>query len=229
MGSWSLYECLDGQLAIEDATYLLNSGRYSSVATDYVEALNERLRIIVPSRVALPDSQLSNGEDISEGDYNVLAANSSGNYLLMDKHNVITARKTSPIEVCDLLTMDRQLVHVKRKFSSATLSHLFSQGETSGRLLVDSSEFRAAVRAKIPATSVQFRQLFDEGRFRAGDFEIVYGIIADWGGGGLADRLPFFSKVNLWHRAQQLRRIGYNVTYAAIQIAQGAPGSAGSP
>ena len=131
---------------------------------------------------------------------------------------VVISGKTSPIEVCDLLTAQRQLVHVKRKFSSATLSHLFSQGETSGVLLVDSSSFRAALRKKIQNDPAQFTQLFTDAAFRAGDFEIVYAIVGEWQGVGLADRLPFFSKVNLLRRARQLRRTGFRVTYAAIGV-----------
>jgi len=64
-----------------------------------------------------------------------------------------------------------------------------------------------------------FAELFDERTFRAADFEIVYGIIAQWRGNEqLVDRLPFFSKVNLVNRARRLRRIGYSVTYSPIGV-----------
>lgn len=217
-GSWTLHECLEGQFTVLDKTFLLSAGRYSSVATDFVAEVNERLGAIGLSTVVLPDSQSVDGAEITEGEYNLLAANSRADYLLMDQRNVVISGKTSPIEVCDLLTMHRQLVHVKRKFSSATLSHLFSQGETSGLLLVDSSDFRAALREKMKNDPPAFGQLFSDASFRAGDFEIVYAMVGGWEGRGLADRLPFFSKVNLLSRARQLRRIGFRVTYAAIGV-----------
>lgn len=218
VGSWTLHECLDGQFTLDNKTFLLSAGRYSSVATDFVAEVNERLTAIGLSTVNLPDSQLVNGKEITESEYNILAAGSSTDYLLMDQRNVVISGKTSPIEVCDLLTTQRQLVHVKRKFSSATLSHLFSQGETSGMLLVDSSGFRAALRKKLQNDPARFTQLFTDAAFRAGDFEIVYAIVGEWQGLGLADRLPFFSKVNLLRRARQLRRIGFRVTHAAIGV-----------
>jgi uncharacterized protein (TIGR04141 family) len=217
-GSWTLQECLEGQLTLDDTTFLLSAGRYSFVTADFVTEVNERLTGVGLSTVVLPDSQIVNGKEISESDYNILAAGSSSDYLLMDQRNVIISGKTSPIEVCDLLTMERQLVHVKRKFSSATLSHLFSQGETAGVLLVDSSEFRAALRTKVHNDPAGFEQQFTDAAFRAGDFEIVYAIVGDWKGDGLADRLPFFSKVNLLNRARHLRRMGYRVSYAAIGV-----------
>ena len=219
-GSWSLHECLDGHVSVDGIDYLLSSGKYAVVRRDFVDTVDAHVGTIEPSDIVLPVSRAAEGKEITEGDYNILAANSSASFLLMDKRNVITAGKTSPIEVCDLLTLDRQLVHVKRKFSSATLSHLFSQGETSGVLLVDSPEFRAAARGRMPPGSDHFARLLSDDSFRAGNFEIVYAIIGAWGGGGLVERLPFFSKVNLWHRSRQLRRIGYRVTYSAIEIAE---------
>lgn len=216
-GSWTLQECLEGQLTVDDDTFLLSAGRYSAVAADFVAAVNQRLAAMELSAVVLPDSHFEGGKEVDEGQYNVLAASTSDDFLLMDKRNVVVSGKTSPIEVCDLLTMQRQLVHVKRKFSSATLSHLFSQGETSGVLLVDSAEFRAAVRNKIQHDPAGFGEMFGPA-FRPGDFEIVYAIVGDWQGGGLVDRLPFFSKVNLLNRARQLRRMGYRVTYAAVGV-----------
>jgi uncharacterized protein (TIGR04141 family) len=60
--------------------------------------------------------------------YNERAAFAHGYYLL-DKKLVKSTRTTTAIELCDLLTSNREFVHVKhRKGGSAGLSHLFSQG-----------------------------------------------------------------------------------------------------
>jgi uncharacterized protein (TIGR04141 family) len=218
VGSWSLYECLDGQLAVDESTYLLNSGRYSRVATDYLAHVDEQLQAIPLSAIVLPSSKIIDGTEISEGEYNVLAAESSDRYLLMDKRNVTIASRTSPVEVCDVLTLDGQLVHVKRSFSSATLSHLFSQGEISGVLLDQSPEFRGALRNKIAGDPPEYGALFADAAFRAGDFEIVYAIVGQWNdGAALSERLPFFSKVNLLKRASNLRRSGYKISFSRIQ------------
>ncbi len=196
------------------------------MASDFIATINEQVARIARATVRLPESKMQDKGDMPEGDYNDLAANSNTtDYRLMDRHNVVITGRTSPIEVCDILTLQRQLICVKRKFSSATLSHLFSQGETAGTLLVDSAEFRKAVREKLQEEPPAFAKLFDDQTFRAADFEIVHAIIADWQGDKLVDRLPFFSKVNLVNRLRHLRRIGYSVTYAPIGIAPRMPAS----
>ena len=83
------------------------------------------------SGVEMPNSVRRKDDDshseIAEGEYNAIAAK-VGQRVLMDKQTVTIPGKTSAIEVCDVLTDNRQLIHVKRKFSSNALSHLFGQG-----------------------------------------------------------------------------------------------------
>ncbi len=212
VASWTVRECIEGQVDLRGEPFLLSGGRYSAVSAGYLAQIDAQLALLPSSSVKLPASTA--GE--AEGTYNERAVATSQSYFCLDKKTVVVATRTSPIEVCDVLTTSGQLVHVKRKFSSATLSHLFSQGETSGVLLVDSAEFRAAVRQKLKNAPDTFAALFDDALFRAGNLEVVYAIAGDWKGGGLADRLPFFSKINLLRRAQSLRRMGYRVTYSAI-------------
>jgi uncharacterized protein (TIGR04141 family) len=57
--------------------------------------------------------------------------------------------QTISVEVCDVLTANRQLIHVKLKFGSRDLSHLFSQGFVSATLLQSDSVFREATHKKI--------------------------------------------------------------------------------
>lgn len=222
LDQWSLLECLDGQLLDDGKTFLLESGAFYSIEPNYLNQLNNDIDAIPFSSVVLPDSVrvLVNGQlkEIEEGDYNNIAAASDARFLLLDKKTVIVPGRTSPIEVCDVLTLDRQLIHVKRKFSSSSLSHLFGQGYVSSELLIDSVPYREAIRNTIGDTDTVFRDLFSPQGALAAEWEVVYGIVGPWGAHTAAEKLPFFSKVNLRTHARQLRRMGFKVTLARIPV-----------
>ena len=120
--------------------------------------------------------------------------------------------------MCDVLTRDRQLVHVKRKFASSALSHLFGQGYVSAELLIDSEAYRARVRDKIGGANPDFQRLFPEGDVVAADWEVVYAILGPWNGESPSAKLPFFSKVNLREFRRRLRRMGFKVTLARVPV-----------
>ncbi len=220
VGSWSLQQVLDGEIEHDGETYLLEGGEFFVIEPDYLEALDKFMDGIAASGVALPDSArvMKNGKlkEIDEGAYNTQAADSSDDYLLLDKETVTIPGKTSPVEICDVLSVQGALVHVKRKLSSSSLSHLFSQGYVSSELMVDSLEFRKAVRKKIGSSNAAFRALFSDD-LAANDFEVVFAIVAEWGARQVRD-MPFFSKVNLRKTCRALRRLGFKVTHAKVQV-----------
>lgn len=145
--------------------------------------------------------------------------------------------RTTPIEICDLLTSSGSLIHVKRKLNSSSLSHLFSQGLVSADLMLMSEEFRKKVHQRIRSLEHQraavnsFSRLFSVGKgISPSAFTVVYAIIARWKQKSLSEALPFFSKVNLRRCAQDLRRMGYAVAYSQIpEAAKSAKRSSGGP
>lgn len=154
----------------------------------------------------------------SEDECNKSVANASDS-LLLDKQNVVAVPgKTTPIEVCDLLSSDRHLVHVKRHLSSSTLSHLFAQGVVSAELLQTSPAFREAVAKKVSSTvkgASIFTPLFTTG-VQPSEWKVVYAVAADWRGQGCT-RLPFFSKVNLREAYNNLTGRGFTVEFSCVQ------------
>jgi uncharacterized protein (TIGR04141 family) len=164
-----------------------------------------------------------------ENDFNVASGNLP-EYLLLHTRNVRLPEKTTPIEICDLLSADRCFIHIKPKFSSSTLSHLFSQGYVSGELLCTSPDFRgqtlaaiaSAMAAKMkktpaPATLKKFAT-FQQGSINPRDYRVVFAIIGDWGGKAFKDKLPFFSKINLRKCAKDLGAMGYEVMCKRVQL-----------
>ena len=137
----------------------------------------------------------------------------------MDKQLVKTEIPQNAIEVCDVLTQDNYLIHVKKGHGSSVLSHLFNQGFVSGSMLLQ-QPFRKAVNKQMKTTVLrdnpqQSDWLFTENKdYRPGDYTIVYGIIT--GKNTERPKIPFFSKVVFRQVAMTLSNQGYNVCLANI-------------
>ena len=200
---------------------MIEEGTFYQIEPDHLAQLNQDVDAIPYTSVELPPSRRESDEgtlkEIDEGLYNERAS-ALADHLLLDKKTVTVPGRTSLIEVCDILTRDRQLVHVKRKFSSSALSHLFSQGYVSAELLIDSEAYRARVRAKIGNANPDFQRLFPEDDLVAADWEVVYAIIGPWNNEPASVKLPFFSKVNLREFRRRLRRMGFRVTLGRVPV-----------
>jgi uncharacterized protein (TIGR04141 family) len=111
--------------------------------------------------------------------------------LLMDEKLVRARSQTTPIEVCDVLTASRQLIHVKRHLSSRELSHLFSQGFVSANLLQSDTTFRQATHEKVKELGGNAAfDFFDVASLPTTDFEVIFAIVAAWLNSGKALTAP---------------------------------------
>lgn len=226
--TWSVYESMDMELIDNNRTILFVGGDFYAVATDVMEELNTFIDDIEESSIVLPHSTfkvLADGKqkDETEGAYNERAAKTSPEFALLDKKTVRIRRKADPIEVCDILTRQQQFVHVKRKFGSSSLSHLFAQGAVSADLFVRSDEYREKTRAVLKEIEEApnksgFQVLFPQGRPDPSSYEVVYAIIGKWLDAKPSQKLPFFSKVNLRRHTNDLRALGYKVSYRCIDL-----------
>jgi uncharacterized protein (TIGR04141 family) len=102
---------------------------------------------------------------------------------------------------------------VKRYSGSATLSHLFNQGETTATLLAQDPQFRRKAIAKLPTSH---RSLITQATFRPRDFRIVYAITSK-STKDIATSLPFFSRLALRRSARILKGHGYKVELTKIK------------
>jgi uncharacterized protein (TIGR04141 family) len=218
IGSWPVFRSLTGEVEHHSPSYTLSEGDFFEVAPSYLNELDAVLRKIEKFAGKLPQSKPKWSED----QYNK-AASQAADSLLLDKKTVRLASRTTPIEVCDVLTTHRDLIHVKRKLNSSSLSHLFAQGLVSADLLLMSEEFRAKVRQRIAPLEKarhlgnRFSRLFPPHRgITAQEFTVVYTIIAKWKNKTLAEALPLFSKVNLRRSVHDLKRMGYRVACRQI-------------
>jgi uncharacterized protein (TIGR04141 family) len=224
---WTIWRCLTGEVTLDGRQYLLDGGAFYEIAQDYLTQINQSLDDLDEWSGDLPDC----APGLPEPAYNELAAGGSSELLLLDRQLVRAPERTSPIEVCDLLARDGTLVHVKKGWGAADLSHLFAQGAVSAELLLTMSEFRAAAMETIAAvdsrrseenraaTPLQQFKLFREEGLSPADHAIVYAVVGPWDSADLADKLPFFSKVNLLRSLERVERLGFNASFRRIPLA----------
>lgn len=194
---WSIYNCIIAEIEYKDNVYCLNFGKWYKVNKDFVKATNEYYDAIQLSKIEFP-----NNNDKREDSYNKKLATYLKDSILMDKATVrIKGMGKSSVEVCDVLTSDNCLIHVKKNGGSSYLSHLFNQAAVSGEMLLDVN-FRNEVNSKIG------KIIFDD-KFLPTEYTIILAIITK----NISERpkIPFFSKVSIQYSIDGLIRKGYKV------------------
>jgi uncharacterized protein (TIGR04141 family) len=191
--------------------FALSHGEWFEIDQDYVQQVTTELESIPEHHaLALPCAEV--GE--KEADYlERVATQALGSIELLDQKNVLYGGGHSSIEICDLLTEDRNFIHVKAKTKSSTLSHLFSQGLVSAQVL---REVRFRELASEQCTT--HNHIFEVEDFRPSDHAVTYAIITT-ATTDIKAALPFFSKQSLANAARELRNMQYSVYIKKIPIA----------
>lgn len=198
----SIYTAFIFQTEYEEKTYILCSGNWYQVDKAFFETVHNYINTYVPiSNIKLPNCPA----DKTEGDYNIIAANSNEKYCHMDKKMISVKNGPKQIEACDIFTADKQLIHVKNKGQSSQLSHLFSQGKVSSQCLISDESFRKQI---YDIVNEKFgHEVFNyKIKPNSNEFEVIYAIIDNKENSTL-EKLPFFSLVNLMITAQELDRM----------------------
>lgn len=213
---WPVWRCLTGEISFNGRSYVLDDGEFFAVSDDYIAALNAFVDALPASATELP----ALAPDTHEKDFNISAATQTG-ALLMDRQTVTVTGRTTAIEICDLLTADRELIHVKRKFGSSDLSHLFAQGAVAGELLQANDEFREAAAQKVAQVAGATRDFgfLEEDVFDARAYCVTFAVVGAWADRPASAALPFFSKVNLRKAVGDLRPRGFRVAFARVDVA----------
>ncbi len=219
---YPLHHCLHWELAHEGKTYFLESGIWYLVDSEYLQVIDTSIEVLLRSaevskvtfdKRALKAKYDHDGTRRSyENWYNqeLVEYYRSQHYdaALMDWKLVKMAGQ-SPVELCDILTREPDgyhLIHVKYKYGSASLSHLFGQGNVSAELLYD-RRFRAAANRAIKDANLKLpiKDGHDPRRY-----EIIYGIIGKMTPENPIS-IPLFSKITLKVFFDNLSRMQYRV------------------
>jgi uncharacterized protein (TIGR04141 family) len=214
---WSVYECIVWETELRDRKYVIFSGRWFEINLSYAEKVTAFVVDATSNALRLPDATFG----MEERDYNENVASSNPNeFALLDRVTFKPSGASSSIEICDLLSARSHFIHVKKRSSSATLSHLFSQGGVSCDLFLQDPSLRAQVRKHLEEQGKQqHAELFPESRPVASSYEIVYVVISTqqdpW-----APKLPFFSAVNFMHHASRIRNLNFSVKLQHVKQSQ---------
>lgn len=114
----SIYKCLYFELDDDDAKNVFFGGNWYEINNSFMRAIDATLDRIDLSGIQFPGVQTwvdDNKKMIEkEGDYNQRVAHDL-RFHLLDKRLVKSSKTTSPIELCDLLTSEKQMIHVKHR------------------------------------------------------------------------------------------------------------------
>jgi uncharacterized protein (TIGR04141 family) len=210
---WSGYECIYCEFEHDKKHYELRAGTWYEINVDFVKEINAVMESIPTYNVTLPAFNHD-----SEGAYNKFVADNDANIECMDTKNIPMGGGQSRFEFCDLVHRDNgqdnltDLIHVKHYTSSATLSHLFSQGVVSAEIFRRSEEARNKLYTEHPGVMPLTNSAIAP---KASDYRIVYAI---YDIAALPTKLPFFSKVNLKNAYNRLQLLGYEVALAHIDV-----------
>lgn len=205
MKSWSAFNCLYCELDHKGTSYVLNAGKWYVLNKDFVRQVNSSFE-----KIPKYDGVFVDYDDRTEGIYNErLVSESKGKYHLMDRKLTYLGGQ---MEFCDVFSNAKELIHIKRYGSSASLSHLFYQGMASAEFFQTDPEYRKLVRAKLPK---QFQTFTAEARPKSDEYHVVFGIIT----ANEVLTLPFFSRVGIRHAVRRLQGFGYRVSLARIGVA----------
>lgn len=209
---WSAYRCLFGELSIDGKSYCVNSGKWYQIDPDFVSQINADYNQTPISNIEFCGYE---AEHKCEHDYSKAFADlHPEEYILMDGRNITYGGGHSSIELCDLLSAQKTLVHIKPYAGSSTLSHLFNQATVSAELIKSDPAFLSLANAKIAEISTN-----DDYQLLSTDrFNIVFGIISY--DEGERPHLPFFSKVSFRYTKQRLLAFGYSVSIKKISREQ---------
>ncbi|GAA2053405.1 DUF6119 family protein [Williamsia deligens] len=217
----SIYRCLVSEQRIEDKLHVLIEGRWFAISSTLVQEVDAFAESLPGARLTFPPAR--SGE--IESAYNARVASVFPDEIInLDARIRRPGGASSGIEFCDLLSKNGDLIHIKRKSRSSTLSHLFAQGGVSALTFVNDGVFRARVRELIEKQLPDAQRASWTDLIPAGDesvdrshYCITYAVVANSEKPG-RDWLPFFSKLNLMQQGRQLRMLGFGIAIARIPV-----------
>lgn len=227
--SYTIFDYLVYEFDYNDKKYLYSSNQIFEIKSDYFKSIIDDIdkyelplidsTINIPKIYCKDEVSLKGKPTIKveeEGDYNLrFVSLNNDKCICLDKNNFrdFPNRPNDQVEICDIVTANKELICVKTyKSSSSVLSHLFMQGIVSSELLIDVREYRKKLKNSVKHKFIDFIDLDNLNRK---EITFVYAICIKKDG-RIADNLPFFSKISLRQSIKNLRILDFNVKLIRI-------------
>lgn len=212
---FTLFELLYAELEQSGTCFILADGQFFSVAKGYKQRVEEIYKGVKVETVA----GVSGWDGCSEGDYN---ENQKDDSILVLDEKFVFPEHRDRFEVCDLLTNDKHIVHVKI-FGGASqpLGHLFNQGMLSAQCMAD-DEIRPLIQNKIKEVQKKDGKKNDfsiEPGFKPMDYTVTFLILCSDEKRIEADgrpKIPFLAKAVFKENCAIINSLGYKVALACI-------------
>ncbi|QDK44851.1 hypothetical protein DOM22_06590 [Bdellovibrio sp. ZAP7] len=209
--SWTVFECLNGEVISKGKTYKLLEGNWYEIEQKYLQGIETTINSIVHSNLPLP----AMGFTEKEGAYNVRAS-AALKAACMDQQFIKIAGR-SKFEFCDIFTNDKHLIHVKKHTGASSISHLLYQGHVSGMLFSQEPNIRTEISNH---GVIAYHKMAGKVRpvvFKASDYKVIFAIAVKQKK-PLSKILTFFSKISLAHKYKSLTARGYQVEVQIIPM-----------
>lgn len=211
-----LFDFLYVEMEQKGLCYVLAGGDFYSISKGYKERVDQLYSSV--KMVVFP--YLSSWDGGAEGGFN--KGQKSDHLLVMDEEFVFPENRNK-FEVCDLLTDDKHLIHVKIfGVASQPLGHLFNQGMLSAQCLADIG-IRTKIQEKIMKVQTEVKKSHDfsvDPGFKSSDYTVTFLLLCtdkvkyeDDG----RPRIPFMAKAVLSENYRVIRNLGYEVRLAKMK------------
>jgi uncharacterized protein (TIGR04141 family) len=206
--TYSVFDCFGYELAYSGVPYVLSSGTWYEVLSDFVDQVNRYVHGIEKPTVQLP----SWNEVESEAEFNARCGNASG-FLHFDSADVIFGGGPSRFEFCDFLHQkSKTLFFAKVGARSSGMSHLVEQVRRTAELLFNVD---GAYRVELAKVFRRYHPSVDaswlKSRPNNSDWKLCLISL-----GRTARSLPFFAKCALYRVHKGLTERGHKVYFGSV-------------
>lgn len=198
----SVYRCLIAEVTLGAETYQLVDGHWYRVEPSFAARIREQVAKVPEAQIVFPLHHEGRTRTSTTS-----ALPRRWETLLLDGQNIPIGGGANRIEFCDIAFHDRTLVHAKKRSSSSTLSHLWSQATVAFDALLGDPEFRGRLRERIRDLDDTYEGIADDG-LTGSDYQVIYLVLGVEEGIAAWEALPFFSQVALAQAVRTSRQHG---------------------